>query len=223
MSLRVLLPYRDKNKIAPYEQAVRDAGMEPVSQVANKGLRLGDVAGLLLTGGTDVSPELYGQEAAPETDKALDLERDRTELALIAEALQRDLPIFAICRGLQILNVQHGGSLVQHLPTSDQHRRRTPDPSVPVHAVTILPGTKLSEIAGAERWEVNSRHHQAAGRVGDGLVVSAVDPADGVIEGLERPDKRFVIAVQWHPEDQAGVNGQQRRLFEAFCNALPAR
>ena len=223
MSLRVLLPYRDKNKIGPYEHAVRDAGMEPVSQAANEGLLLGDVGGLLLTGGTDVSPELYGQEAAPETDKPSDLERDRAEMALIAEALRGDLPIFAICRGLQILNVQHGGSLIQHLPTSDQHKRRTPDPSVPVHVVAIQPGTKLREIAGAERWEVNSRHHQAAGRVGDGLVVSAVDPTDGVIEGLERTDKRFVIAVQWHPEDQAGVNKQQKRLFEAFCDALRAR
>jgi len=223
MSLRVLLPYRDKNKIGPYEHAVRDAGMEPVSQAANEGLLLGDVGGLLLTGGTDVSPELYGQEAAPETDKPSDLERDRAEMALIAEALRGDLPIFAICRGLQILNVQHGGSLIQHLPTSDQHKRRTPDPSVPVHVVAIQPGTKLREIAGAERWEVNSRHHQAAGRVGDGLVVSAVDPTDGVIEGLERTDKRFVIAVQWHPEDQAGVNKQQKRLFEAFRDALRAR
>lgn len=220
MSRRVLLPYREKNRIAPYEAAVRDTGMEPVSQEADSGLVLDDVLGLLLTGGTDVSPRLYGEESAPETDKQLDLQRDETEMALIAEALSRDLPIFAICRGLQILNVQHGGTLIQHLDTPERHKRRTPDPSVPIHSVSIEPGTKLRAIAGTESWEVNSRHHQAARKVGNGLVVSAFDPVDGVIEGLERPDKRFVVAVQWHPEDQAAVNEQQRRLFQAFCNAL---
>jgi putative glutamine amidotransferase len=220
MSKRVLLPFREKSRIAPYEAAVRDAGMEPVSKEADQGLVLGDVFGLLLTGGTDVSPQLYGEEPAPETDEHLDLQRDETEMALIAEALYRDLPIFAICRGLQILNVQHGGTLIQHLDTSERHKRRTPDPSVPIHPVAIAPGTKLREIAGTESWQVNSRHHQAAGKVGGGLIVSALDPVDGVIEGLERPDKRFVVAVQWHPEDQAPVNDQQRRLFKAFCNAL---
>ena len=220
MSKSVLLPYRELGRIGPYEAAVREAGMEPVGREADDGLTLEDAYGLLLTGGTDVSPDLYGEQPALETDKDLDLERDRTELQLIAEALRRDLPIFAICRGLQILNVQHGGSLIQHLDTSERHKRRTPDRGLPAHTVSIESDTKLREIAGMESWKVNSRHHQAAGKVGDGLIVSARDPVDGVIEGLERPDKRFVIAVQWHPEDQAPSNEQQRKLFEAFREAL---
>ncbi len=220
MSKRILVPYREKGKTGPYEAAVRDAGIEPLLRESDRGLSLENVLGLLLTGGTDVSPHLYGEQADPQTDKDLDLERDHTEMALIAEALHRDLPIFAICRGLQILNVQHGGTLIQHLDTVERHKRRTPDPSVPAHVVSIEPETHLSKIAGTASWDVNSRHHQAAGTVGDGLLVSAKDPVDGVIECLERPDKRFVIAVQWHPEDQTPVNEQQKKLFEAFCDAL---
>lgn len=216
----VLLVYRQQHKVGPYEAAVRDGGMEPVLKEAHEGLWLGDVRGLLLTGGTDVSPQLYGEEPGAETDKDLDLERDHTEMALIAEALRRDLPIFAICRGLQILNVQHGGTLIQHLDTTERHKRRTPDPGVPAHVICLEPDSHLGRIAGAATWDVNSRHHQATGKVGTGLCVSATDPVDGVVEGLERPDKRFVVAVQWHPEDQAPVNAQQRRLFQAFREAL---
>lgn len=220
MSKRVLIPYRVKDKAGPYETAVRDAGMEPVLKEADGALCLDGVQGLLLTGGTDVSPQMYGEQPAPETDRTLDLQRDRAEAALIAEALHRNLPIFAICRGLQILNVQHGGSLIQHLNTSNRHKQKRPDPSIPIHPISIKPGTKLREIAGVESWEVNSRHHQGAGNVGVGLIVSAMDPVDGVIEGLERPDKRFVVAVQWHPEDQIATDERQRKLFHAFREAL---
>lgn len=220
MSKRVLIPYRVKRKAGPYETAVREAGMEPLLKEADQGLCLDGVQGLLLTGGTDISPQLYGEEPAPETDGNLDLQRDEVEMALITEALRRDVPIFAICRGLQILNVQHGGTLIQHLDTSNHHKQKTPAPSIPIHPVSIVPGTKLREIAGVESWDVNSRHHQGAGQVGTGLIVSAVDPMDGVIEGLERPDKRFVIAVQWHPEDQTAQDERQRKLFQAFREAL---
>ena len=220
MNKRVLIPYRVKDKAVPYEAAVREAGMEPVLKKADQGLCLGGVQGLLLTGGTDVTPQLYGEQSAPETDRNLDPQRDQVEMALITEALRRDVSIFAICRGLQILNVQHGGSLIQHLDTSNRHKQKTPDPSIPIHPVSIVSGTKLREIAGVESWDVNSRHHQGAGNVGAGLIVSAVDPADGVIEALERPDKRFVIAVQWHPEDQTAMDERQRKLFQAFREAL---
>jgi putative glutamine amidotransferase len=118
--------------------------------------------------------------------------------------------------------VQHGGSLIQHLETSSKHRPRgLEDKSAAVHKVHLARGTKLARILGEpEGVEVNSRHHQAVDRVGLGLVVSARDPEDGTIEGVERPDKRFVIAVQWHPENQAPRDQRQAAIFHAFTAAL---
>jgi putative glutamine amidotransferase len=220
MSKQVCVVYSELRKVDPYAAAIREAGIEPVLKEVGADWDLNKVQGLLLTGGTDVSPECYGEEPAPETDKSLNLQRDRMELAMIAKALERDMPILAICRGLQILNVQHGGTLIQHLATTERHRHRTADPSIVVHSVQIEPGTKLAEIAGVNTWHVNSRHHQAAGRIGKGLRVSAKDPSDGTVEALERPDKRFVLAVQWHPEDQVPGSQEQRKLVHAFHDAL---
>jgi putative glutamine amidotransferase len=117
--------------------------------------------------------------------------------------------------------VQHGGTLIQHLDTTEHHRRRTPDRGRPAHQVEIIPGTKLASIAGSSLiQDVNSRHHQAIDRVGAGLIVSARDPEDGVIEAVERPDKKFVIGVQWHPENQTLIDERQARLFQEFAAAL---
>ena len=162
---------------------------------------LDTVAGLLLQGGADVNPDLYGEEAAPETDEP-DQARDELELWLIADALARDLPILAICRGMQMLNVAHGGTLMQHI---EGHRHVS-------HAVKTTAATHLARIYGATT-ETNSRHHQAVGKVGGGLIVSG--RAGRVIEGIERPDKRFVVGVQWHPEDLA----QPDPVFQAFASA----
>jgi len=194
---------------APYIEALKKAGVELV-----EGDHLLGFDGLVLMGGTDVNPALYGEERGPETDEPDDA-RDQLECSLIEEALVRDLPILGICRGLQILNVQHGGSLVQHM---EGHQVRTPENrGLPVHSVAIEPGTHLAVIAGPKlKWEVNSRHHQAIARVGEGLVISARDPRDGTIEAVERPDKRFVVAVQWHPENQT----EMAKLFCAFAAAL---
>jgi putative glutamine amidotransferase len=203
----------------PYEEAIRVAGIEPVVADPEAGASLAGISGLLLMGGTDVNPALYCEERRPETDEPDDL-RDALECSLIAEALELDMPVLAICRGLQILNVQHGGTLAQHLEPVDRHRRRTPDKSLPVHAIKIVPGSRLADIAAGDlRWDVNSRHHQAVARLGDGLRVSATDPADGMIEAAERPDKSFVVAVQWHPENQSPVRVDQARLFRAFAEA----
>jgi putative glutamine amidotransferase len=191
----------------------REASLEAASLLER-------VSGLMLMGGSDVNPIRYGEQRRAETDEPDDL-RDELELALIAEALHRDLPVLAICRGLQILNVQHGGTLLQHLEPVERHRIRTKDLSLPAHSIDIEPGTALSQVAHEHRqWDVNSRHHQAAARVGAGLRVSARHPDDGVIEALERPDKRFVVAVQWHPENQSAVSEEQARLFRAFARAL---
>jgi gamma-glutamyl-gamma-aminobutyrate hydrolase PuuD len=204
----------------PYAEALLVAGIEPVIVQPGQAASLDSVAGLMLMGGSDVNPAAYGAERHPETDAPDEL-RDELELRLIAEALERDLPILAICRGLQILNVQHGGTLVQHLEPVERHRRRTKDPSLTAHPIEIERGSVLGRIAqDVFRWDVNSRHHQAVARPGMGLRVSARHPDDGVIEAVERPDKRFVMAVQWHPENQSAAREEQARLFRAFAEAL---
>jgi gamma-glutamyl-gamma-aminobutyrate hydrolase PuuD len=192
----------------PYIEALREAGVELI-----EGNHLLGFDGLVLMGGTDVNPARYGEERGPRTDEPDDA-RDELECALIEEALVRDLPILGICRGLQILNVQHGGSLVQHI---EGHQVRTADKGLPVHCVEIVSDSHLAVIAGSKlKWEVNSRHHQAIARLGEGLIVSARDPRDGTVEAVERPDKRFVVAVQWHPENQRDM----ARLFCAFAASL---
>ena len=187
---------------------------------AAAGASVNGYAGLVLTGGGDVSPALYGEEAAAETDPP-DVERDTVESELIDQSLDRDLPLFAICRGLQILNVHLGGSLIQHLDTTARHQSRVPDHSLPTHDVSIEPGTLLASIAHSNRWPVNSRHHQAVGRPGGGgLRVCARDAEDGTIEAMEIPGRQFVLGVQWHPEDQALTDRRQLDLFRAFAAAL---
>lgn len=203
----------------PYEEALRAAGMEPV--LIEPGAAVpGDVCGLVLMGGTDVDPARYREARQSETDSSDDA-RDALECALIEDALERDIPLLAICRGVQILNVQQGGTLVQHLDTTERHRVRTADRGQPAHPIEIVPGTKLAAIAGESLMQnVNSRHHQAIGRVGHNLRVSARDPEDGTIEAVERADKRFVIGVQWHPENMTSGDARQARLFQAFADAL---
>jgi len=205
----------------PYADALRAASLEPVILAPGAAVSLDGMAGLMLMGGSDVNPARYGEQRRAETDDPDDL-RDELELRLIAEALERDLPVLAICRGLQILNVQHGGTLVQHLEPVERHQRRSTDLSLPAHAIEIERGSILSRIAReVPRWEVNSRHHQAIARLGKGLRVTARHPDDGVVEAVERPDKRFVVGVQWHPENQSAVREEQAGLFRAFADALP--
>lgn len=203
----------------PYEEALRSAGIEPILIHPGAAIPEG-VSGLLLMGGTDVNPARFGQAPDPKTETPDDA-RDSLECPLIEDFLTRDLPVLAICRGVQILNVQHGGTLVQHLEATQRHRVKTADKGLPTHGVEIAPGTKLAAIAGEPlTMEVNSRHHQAIGRIGEGLRVSARDPEDGTIEAVERPDKRFVIGVQWHPENMSATDERQAKLFEAFAAAL---
>jgi gamma-glutamyl-gamma-aminobutyrate hydrolase PuuD len=219
MSARVLVVYRERADVQPYADAIGSVGAEPVLEEARTGLRIGPCCGLLLTGGGDVDPALYGEIASPETEPP-DAERDAVEAALIEEALARDLPLLGICRGMQLLNVHLGGSLVQHLPTAGRHVRRTSDRSLPAHRVAIRPGTLLASIARGETWEVNSRHHQAVARLAGGCKVCASDPEDGTVEAIELPARRFVLAVQWHPENQATNDPEQRNLFQTFAAAL---
>jgi putative glutamine amidotransferase len=216
---KVLVVYREAADVEPYARAIESVGAEPLLREAIPGIEIGSCRGLLLTGGSDVDPSLYGETPSPETEPP-DPYRDAVESALIDEAFARDLPLLAICRGLQILNVHLGGSLVQHLPTVARHVRRTSDKSQPAHRVAIEPGTLLASIARSDTWEVNSRHHQAIARIAPGLRICARDPEDGIIEAVELPLKRFVLAVQWHPENQAPTDSGQRHLFESFAATL---
>jgi putative glutamine amidotransferase len=188
-------------------------GLEPVLNPPS----LDNIAGLLLAGGTDVNPELYGQEKAPETQDP-DTERDAREQRLIVEALENDLPVLAICRGLQMLNVALGGTLIQHLPNAVDHMRRPDNASERAHDVELVPEALLHGVLGGDTFPVNSRHHQAIAAVAPALRLAAVAPGDGVIEAVEMPGTRFVFGVQWHPEDRIDCDAD-RRLFESFARA----
>jgi gamma-glutamyl-gamma-aminobutyrate hydrolase PuuD len=164
---------------------------------------------IVFSGGADVDPAHYGAEPHPETDTP-QARRDAGEIALLHAALERDMPTLAICRGFQLLNVARGGDLVQHLPEEVGHDDHKQVPGeFAVHPVEVKDGSRLGEIVGSTQ-QVTSHHHQALGRVGDGLVESAW-AADGTLEGVEDPSRRFVVGVQWHPEA-----GEDAALFEAL-------
>jgi gamma-glutamyl-gamma-aminobutyrate hydrolase PuuD len=163
--------------------------------------------GLLFSGGSDLDPGLYDQEPHEETFGIHEM-RDRAELALLEAALARDMPVLAICRGSQVLNVARGGDLVQHLPevVGDEKHKHTPG-TFADHDVTLEDGTRLGSLLG-DRAPVKSHHHQGIGRIGDGLRVAA-HAEDGTVEAVEDPDRRFAVGVLWHPEA-----GEDARLFE---------
>jgi putative glutamine amidotransferase len=215
----VLVLYRDLSRLGPYLAALEAAGVNATPVEAHAAASLAGFSGLVLVGGTDVDPRRYNEIRIGETE-ASDVERDAVEFALLEQALERDLPVLAICRGLQLVNVFHGGSLIQHLSSTVKHRQTKGDRGLPVHSVVIQPGTLLFGIAGETTWQVNSRHHQAVRELGRGLRVSAVDPEDGTVEAIERPYKRFVLGVQWHPEDQALRDSGQLNLFRSFGAAI---
>ena len=218
MKPKVLVVYREENEVRPYKTAVEASGAEPVLIKPGTPVSLHGFAGLLLTGGDDVNPARYGEPPHPQTE-APDDERDALECALIEEALARDVPLFGICRGLQVMNVCLGGSLIQHLPSADLHVVSTEDRGLPAHEARVEPGTLLASIAGSDALPVNSRHHQAINRLGTGLRITARDTRDGTIEAIEYPGRRFVLAVQWHPENQVFSDAAQQRLFRAFTEA----
>jgi putative glutamine amidotransferase len=175
--------------------------------------------GLVVTGGAfDVDPALYG---AAEIHATVTLKQRRTEaeLALVRGALARDMPVLGICGGQQLLAVALGGTLIQHIPDSiqDALEHEQPNPrDQPGHSVAITPGTKLAQIVGAARMDVNSAHHQAVARPGPHAVVNAVAP-DGVVEGVEDTRYHFCLGLQWHPEFL--IDPGDRKIFAAFIEA----
>jgi gamma-glutamyl-gamma-aminobutyrate hydrolase PuuD len=195
---------------ADYVRAVERAGGRPLLvPPAEDGVAetLDAVDGLVFSGGADLDPALYGQEPHPET-LGVGEQRDRAELALLEGALARDMPVLAICRGSQVLNVARGGDLVQHLPevVGDEKHKHTPG-TFADHDVSLEEGTRLADILG-DRAPVKSHHHQGFGRVGEGLRVAA-HAEDGTIEAVEDPSHRFALGVLWHPEA-----GEDMKLFE---------
>jgi gamma-glutamyl-gamma-aminobutyrate hydrolase PuuD len=165
--------------------------------------------GLVFSGGNDLTPESYGAEADPATN-GTNPARDRGELALLTAALERDLPVLAICRGVEVLNVVRGGDLVQHLPDvvgHEEHRAVVGEFSE--HEVRVDESSRIERVSG----KVKSHHHQGLGRIGDGLrEVAWAD--DGVVEAVEDPEKPFLVGVLWHPEA-----GEDQRLFEQLVEA----
>lgn len=209
-----------------YLHAVQQAGGVPVPlppQLSAASLqRLGaELDGLLLTGGGDVDPALWGEAPHP---KLYDVapSRDTLETSVLHLALGRSLPVLAVCRGLQVLNVALGGTLYQDVATEPGtqllHSQKEPRDQ-PTHKVKVASGSRLAETLGADEIEVNSMHHQAIHRLGRGLTAVAWAP-DQLVEGAEWDDPaRFVLGVQWHPEELVGHSEPARRLFSALVAA----
>jgi gamma-glutamyl-gamma-aminobutyrate hydrolase PuuD len=204
--MRVAVSFLREDKLGTYVDAVRAAGLEPepISPAQKRGLD--GLRGLVLSGGGDVDPALYGADPH-ELTKHIFRERDELELELIEEAGRKGLPVLGICRGLQILNVARGGTLRQHI---EGHKEVE-------HLVSAEPESKIATFVGDDEYAVNSRHHQAAERIGSGLMVTA-RAGDGVVEALEDPEARFTVAVQWHPEDRLAT--RDFRIFSAFAKAV---
>ncbi len=181
------------------------------------------IDGLVLVGGIDVHPANYGESVLNATVHP-GPERDALELALLQSAFKHDLPILAICRGHQVLNVARGGSLWQDLPTQRpdglRHSQRG-DPHSPGHTLTVADGSLLRQIVGSEHLEANSFHHQAIRELGRGLRPTAWS-SDGLIEAVEDPAHRFVLGVQWHPEEMLDA-APHRALFASFVQASEER
>jgi len=195
---------------ATYVQSIERAGGRPVLVPPSEEAveeTLDALNGILFSGGSDLDPELYDQEPHDETF-GVHPERDRAELHLLEAALARDMPVLAVCRGSQVLNVARGGDLVQHLPdvVGDEKHKHTPG-TFADHDVTLKDGTRLATLLG-DRAPVKSHHHQGFGRIGEGLRIAA-HAEDGTIEAVEDPDRRFALGVLWHPEA-----GEDLRLFE---------
>lgn len=175
---------------------------------------------LVLPGGGDVDPALYGGNAHAQL-YSVNRGRDETELALARAAIERDLPTLAICRGMQVLNVALGGTLIEHLPdevgNTVPHRGRTSG-TYSAHDVAVESGSRLAGIVGGTRTGTASSHHQAVRVLGRDLVVTA-RAEDGTIEAVELPRQAFFVGVQWHPEHTAASDPSQQRLFDALAKA----
>jgi gamma-glutamyl-gamma-aminobutyrate hydrolase PuuD len=206
---------------ASYAHAIEAAGglpvlVPPMSPDAISAL-LERLDGVVFPGGADVDPAEYGESAHPKTETNPDL--DRLELAVARWAVRSDLPTLGICRGQQLLNVALGGSLIQHL---DDHRQPG-DRTALTQALTLSAGSRLADIFGSTRIEVNTMHHQAVKALGRGLTAVGWATSDGTIEAVESDEHPWLMMVQFHPEELVGYHAPSQRLFAAFVDACRAR
>ena len=208
-----------------YLEGLRQAGCLPVILPLTKEPKeidqiLSLVDGILLTGGQDVSPALYGE--APTFAGEICEMRDAMEAQLLKKAMVLDKPMLGICRGIQFLNVALGGSLYQDIPRqhpSSVEHHQSPPYDQPSHEVALVQGSPLQSLLGQEKLLVNSYHHQAIKGLADGLEVMARSE-DGLVEAVRKPDQRFLWAVQWHPEFSFRTEKASRRIFTAFAGAM---
>jgi len=226
-----LIAIAQNRRMSDYMESVRRAGGEPIEVAAGgeaPAHLLARVDGVMLTGGGDVDPMLYG-ETPHATFQAAEAGRDAFEIALTRAAIAANVPFLAICRGMQLLNVAMGGTLIQDIPTQvpGALEHSVPEPRAHVaHEVWVAKESQLSillaeHMEDGETCHVNSRHHQSVATVAPGFVVTATSP-DGVIEAMEKPGAAFCIGVQWHPEN-FWRTGEFRSLFEGFVQAANAR
>ncbi len=224
-------PHEDKHEseyfylYEPYISAIHDAGGVPVIIPVGLGPRytgrvLELIHGLVLSGGGDIDPNRYGDLLTTKL-RRVEPKKDETEIEIFNLAFSRNIPILGICRGAQLMNVALDGTLYQDIITQMRmainHDAEFP-PSEPSHVVTIEKDTKLYKILGESAIWTNSRHHQGIKLHGKGLTVSA-KASDGLIEGIEHPNKKWVIGVQWRPESMAKIDKLQAKLFKAFVDA----
>jgi putative glutamine amidotransferase len=226
-----LIAIAQNRRMSDYMESVRRAGGEPIEVAAGGETPeqiLARVDGIMLTGGGDVDPMLYG-EAPHATFAAAESDRDAFEIALTRAAIAGDIPFLAICRGMQLLNVAMGGTLIQDIPSEvpGALEHSVPEPRAHVaHEVWVSKDSHLSNLLAdhmedGETCHVNSRHHQSVATVAPGFVVTATSP-DGVIEAMEKPGAAFCVSVQWHPEN-FWRTGEFRSLFEGFVQAANGR
>jgi putative glutamine amidotransferase len=196
--------------------------------VADPAQALALIDGLMLAGGADIDPASYAQQAHPETADTVP-ERDVFEIALVRGAIERDLPVLGICRGMQLINVACGGTLMQHLPERyghHEHRRVLGSFDGADHDVALNEGSAAAGAAGEMAHATKSHHHQGVDRLGQGLIVSGLSTLDELPEAIELPDRRFVLGVQWHPEADpasrvigAFVQAARERVADAYGEA----
>jgi putative glutamine amidotransferase len=211
--------------LALSESGFPRSAIEIVTPSSPPGVVAGPFDALVLGGGGDVDPVRYGRPVRADGRVEIDPERDTLDFALLGRALAAGAPVLGICRGLQVVNVALGGTLVQDLPTERPsavaHEDGNGDRARLAHSVSIASGSRLAGIAGRAEAAVNSRHHQAVERMAAGLAVSATAP-DGLVEAVELPEGGWLFAVQWHPENLR-KDSLSERMFAAFLGAARGR